>query len=57
VLQVMGARPQEVRAGLETLARQGLVQAVGQDEWALTPAGVHAARRVVGAAHSQERGA
>lgn len=57
VLQVMGARPQEVRAGLETLARQGLVQDVGQDEWALTPAGVHAARRVVGAAHSQERGA
>jgi manganese/zinc/iron transport system permease protein len=45
VLQVMGARPGEVDAGLHSLAEQGLVQQMGSDLWALTPAGIAAVQR------------
>lgn len=45
VLQVMGAHANEVDAGLQALAEQGLVRAVENQEWALTDAGVDEARR------------
>ena len=47
VLQVMGARPREVEESLRTLAAQGLVRNVSDDQWALTEAGVAAAQRLV----------
>lgn len=50
VLQVMGARPREVEAGLRALAAQGLVRVVDNEEWALTDAGLAAARARLGEA-------
>ncbi len=50
VLQVMGARPREVEAGLRALAEQGLVRVVDNEEWALTDAGLAAARARLGEA-------
>jgi Mn-dependent DtxR family transcriptional regulator len=43
----MGARPREVEESLRTLAAQGLVRNVSDDQWALTEAGVAAAQRLV----------
>ncbi|HXF61296.1 MAG TPA: metal ABC transporter permease, partial [Caldilineaceae bacterium] len=48
VLGVMGARPQSVAASLQALAEQGLVRQAGPERWALTPAGIEQARRLLG---------
>lgn len=48
VIGVTGARPQAVDASLAALAESGLVRQTASDLWALTPAGVEQARRLLG---------
>ncbi len=45
-LRVMGAGQRGVRRSLAVLAERGLVQQVDEERWALTPAGLQAARRL-----------
>jgi manganese/zinc/iron transport system permease protein len=47
-LRVMGSSPVGIRNSLQALAERGLVRPAENDLWALTPAGVAAARRIVG---------
>jgi manganese/zinc/iron transport system permease protein len=46
-LRVMGAAQSAIQQNLQALAERGLVRQVDGDHWALTPAGVNAAQRIV----------
>ncbi|MCC6169432.1 MAG: metal ABC transporter permease [Caldilineaceae bacterium] len=50
VIGVTGARPQAVDASLSALAASGLARETAPGRWALTPAGVDQARRLLGQA-------
>lgn len=52
VIGVTGARPQAVEASLAALAASGLVRETAPSQWALTPAGIEQARRLLGQAGS-----
>src|SRR5690606_8406191 len=45
VLRTMTSGPESVEPGLLGLQKRGWVERVGEDAWALTPAGLEAARR------------
>lgn len=47
-LRLMGSSPAAVRNSLQALAERGLVRPAENDQWALTPAGVVEAKRLVG---------
>lgn len=49
-LRAMGGGERGVRYSLQALVERGLVRRVDEDRWALTPAGMAAARRLVGEA-------
>lgn len=52
VLQVMGARPNEIDDSLRSLAQQGLVRNVMGEQWALTEQGVSSAQQLVEHPHA-----
>jgi manganese/zinc/iron transport system permease protein len=53
-LRLMGSSSVAIQQSLQKLAARGLVQSAGGDQWALTPAGVEVAQRMLSGQPSKE---